>query len=284
MPVSAILQSATISTNHHLVPAFQAFIELMGGNKTTAGGFPEWYKEAFKGTPYGRTDAPPEATNIPRRQELKSGTNIPGAKAIKIRYGPYRVPSAKVMMHNQRYGMLENYPELDFDKPCSGDCTIIGMRQSLEYADGTQANVDNGLWLHHSVILAIGEGREDTTCLEQAISLPHVTVNSTHFQSERIFSTGNERTDAVFPDMGVTDAGYKIREQDKFALLLELMNENGKDETVYFTMVWDILDGHPLEHDVQLIHHDIRNCGTSEVNPPNGQCEFVSYETNESTN
>ncbi|TID14430.1 DNA repair and recombination protein [Venturia nashicola] len=257
------------------LPAFQGFVELMGANKTHAGGFPDWYMEVFKGTPYGRTDPPPEAAAIPRRQELKSETNVPGAKAVKIRYGPYKVPSAKVMMHNQRYGMLENYPELDFEKPCTGDCTIIGMRQGLEYPDGRDANVDNGLWLHHSVILAVGEGREDTTCLDQPFSLPHITANTTHFQSERIFSTGNERTDAVFPDMGVNDAGYKIRDQDKLALLLELMNENGKDETVYFTMVWDILDGHPLPHDVQLIHHDIRNCGTSEVNPPEAKSKFT---------
>ncbi|QDS77875.1 hypothetical protein FKW77_000329 [Venturia effusa] len=265
------------------LPAYQAFIEMMGASKTSAGQFSEWYKDAFKGTPYGRTAVPPEAAPVPRVQELKSETNVPGAKAIKIRYGPYKIPSAKIMMHNQRYGMLENYPELDFDKPCSGDCTIIGMRQGLEYPDGTEANVDRGLWLHHSVILAVGEGREDTTCLDQPFSLPHITVNSTHFQSERIFSTGNERTNAVFPDMGVTDAGYKIRAQDKFALILELMNENAKDETVYFTMVWDILDGHPLPHDVQLVHHDIRNCGTSEVNPPEGQSKFTLESTWTST-
>ncbi|KAE9978386.1 hypothetical protein EG328_001467 [Venturia inaequalis] len=261
------------------LPAYQALIELMGANKTDAGAFPTRYKQAFERTPYGRTDPPPEAASIPRQQELESETKIPGAKAIKIRYGPYRVPSATTMMFNQRYGMLENFPETDFDKPCSGDCTIIGMRQSLEYADGKQANTNNGLWLHHSVIFAIGEGREDTTCLNEPFSMGHIAVNTTHFRSERIFSTGNERTDAVFPDMGVTDAGYKIRAQDKFALLLELMNETAKDETVYFTMIWDILDGHPLPHDVQLIHHDIRNCGTSEVNPPEGQSKFTLNST-----
>lgn len=247
----------------------------MGANKTSAGRFPEWYQETFAPwTPYGRTNPPPEAASIPRVQEIKSETNVPGAKAIKIRYGPYKVPSVKVENYSQGPGMLGNFPEKDFDKPCSGDCTIIGMRQSLEYPDGTQANVDTGLWLHHSVVVAIGEGREDIRCLEHPYSLPHITMNTTHFQSERIFTAGNERTNAVFSDMGVTDAGYKIRAQDKLTLLVELMNENARDEIVYFTMIWDILDGHPLPHDVQLIHHDIRECGTSDVNPPNNQGGF----------
>lgn len=74
--------------------------------------------------------------------------------------------------------------------------------------------------------------------------------------------------------MGHKDVGYKIRTSDKFAALLEIMNENSQVEIVYFTMIWDILDGHPLPYEPLTIWHDVRNCGTSEINPPDGKGKF----------
>lgn len=65
--------------------------------------------------------------------------------------------------------------------------------------------------------------------------------------------------------------GYKIRPSDRIAALLEIMNENPRVEVVYFTITWDILDGHPLPYEPVAVWHDIGNCGTSEVNPPDGK-------------
>lgn len=46
-------------------------------------------------------------------------------------------------------GMVWNSPSPSIDKPCTGKCTIIGMNAGLEFADGTDANTDSKLWLHH---------------------------------------------------------------------------------------------------------------------------------------
>ena len=46
-------------------------------------------------------------------------------------------------------GMLFNYPETNVEKPCAGDCVLLGMNADLEFADGTNANNSNGMWLHH---------------------------------------------------------------------------------------------------------------------------------------
>lgn len=73
-----------------------------------------------------------------------------------------------------QYGMLADFPHVNFDKPCDGDCTIIGMKQGLEYPNGTNANINSGLWLHHSVIFAIGKGRSDPSCTQFDISIPHI--------------------------------------------------------------------------------------------------------------
>jgi hypothetical protein len=45
-------------------------------------------------------------------------------------------------------GSLWNYPDKVVEKPCS-TCVIVGMNAGLEYANGKNANIDTGLWLHH---------------------------------------------------------------------------------------------------------------------------------------
>jgi hypothetical protein len=47
---------------------------------------------------------------------MKSRTNIPGAETIKVRYGPYKIPSmAKKNMLGEE-GMLSNFPHSNFPK------------------------------------------------------------------------------------------------------------------------------------------------------------------------
>lgn len=43
-------------------------------------------------------------------------------------------------------GMLPNHPDPKIEKPCEGDCTIVWQQAGLEYANGTNANIDSGLW------------------------------------------------------------------------------------------------------------------------------------------
>jgi hypothetical protein len=44
--------------------------------------------------------------------------------------------------------MVWNQPSPTIAKPCS-DCMIVGMNAGLEYSDGSEANTDTKLWLHH---------------------------------------------------------------------------------------------------------------------------------------
>jgi hypothetical protein len=47
---------------------------------------------------------------------------------------------------SKHWGMLESYYDLDVKKPCSGECNILRQVGGLEYANGTNANIDSGLW------------------------------------------------------------------------------------------------------------------------------------------
>jgi hypothetical protein len=126
------------------------------------------------------------------------------------------------------------------------------------------------------VLFAAGPNRIDYPCADRNISLPHVTVNSTARRSERIFASGNERTSAIFSDWGAGDAGYNLHEGDSLAMLVELMNMTPKDETVYITITYDFVQGHPFKDTIRAVWFDIRQCGTSEINPPQGKSECRS--------
>jgi hypothetical protein len=51
-------------------------------------------------------------------------------------------------------------------------------------------------------------------------------VGASPQNSERLFSSGNERTPAIVPGWDEANVGYKLKKADKFGLIVDLMNEN----------------------------------------------------------
>jgi len=195
---------------------------------------------------------------------------MPGAKRLKYRYGPYMVPNMNRTSLVGEEGMLWNFPDLNIPKPCT-ECVIIAQWAGLEMPDGRNANIDSGLWLHHMVHLTIGSGRWDPTCYGRP-SLPHIDVNSSPGASERYFSSGNERSKITLDinGPGMTKWGYHLKSSDSYGFIVDLMNMNAQDKTVYLTMYYDYLEG-PLPSgwdDVKTIWFDVNQCGTSEYSPP----------------
>jgi hypothetical protein len=89
--------------------------------------------------------------------------------------------------------------------------------------------------------------------------------------SERLFSSGNERTHAIVPEWTTgKDVGYKLKKEDKFALIVDLMNENMKDEVVYLTITFDIVDAKTSAgyDDMKPVWFDVAQCLTSEWPAP----------------
>jgi hypothetical protein len=98
--------------------------------------------------------------------------------------------------------------------------------------------------------------------------------------TERYFVTGNERTPFNFYSPGgngASPSAYHLDAQDKFYFLVELMNMNMQDATVYITMTYDIVDG-PLPSgwkDVKTVFLDANACKSSEVPSPKGKTQFT---------
>lgn len=92
------------------------------------------------------------------------------SERVKIKYGPFLVPCKDV-----DHGMAD-FQLTNATKPCS-DCMITFMQADLTYEDGSYANSNTGMWLHHVVLLS--PSQRDTVCPKSP---------------ERVFASGNERT------------------------------------------------------------------------------------------
>jgi len=198
--------------------------------------------------------------------------NVPNAKSVKVRYGPFTVNGGGP---NGGEGMIWNQPSPSITKPCS-DCTVMGMNAGLEYLDGADANTDTKMWLHHMVLFNIGTGAWDATCT--TFGLPHMIVGSVPASSERIFSSGNERTTVFFnpPWYNTTNIGYPVYTADRFGLITDLMNMNAGAKTVYLTMYYDLVDGHPQGfQEIKPVWFDVAQCGTSEVSGRTPNAKFT---------
>ncbi|TID21006.1 Diphthamide biosynthesis protein 2 [Venturia nashicola] len=248
---------------------------------------------------------PPNAA--PPRLPLPSPHKQPGAKRIKIRSGPYKIPDMTVV--GSPYGdkgTLFNLPDTSIERPCEGECTILTQQAGLEFVNGelafsfssdggegngemggefcanghvfwlgTNANIDSGLWLHHMVSFIKGPGRWDPTCYGWP-SGPHLAVGATGATSERMMASGNER---AFLDYSANPegSGYHFKSTDKLAYLVDLMNMNMEANVVYVTMTYDYLEG-PLPPgwlDVKTIWLDAFQCGTSEIAAPKQNGAFT---------
>jgi hypothetical protein len=93
------------------------------------------------------------------------------SQRVKIRYGPFSVVSMDVNAGMSTFTVSEA------ETPCQ-DCLITFMQAGLEYPNGTVANADTNLWLHHTVFENIR--RNMTTCPGRV--------------GDMFFASGNERT------------------------------------------------------------------------------------------
>jgi hypothetical protein len=208
----------------------------------------------------------------PNHQDQQTDHAIPGVKRVKIRSGPYTVPNmSKRSWVSGEHGLLWNMPVFNIQKPCKDSCTILRQWAGLEYANGTNANIDSGMWLHHMVHLTSGPTRWDPVCYGR-LSLPHAAIFHTAGNSERYFSSGNERSMMDFNPGGKDlsyGTGYYLTAADSFYYLVDLMNMNMDDRDVYVTMTYDYLPGEipPNWEQIKTVWLDVSSCILSEVKP-----------------
>jgi hypothetical protein len=126
------------------------------------------------------------------------------------------------------------------------------------------------------VLVNQGPGRSDATCDWIPISPPHMIAGALSTSSERLFASGNERTKVILESWDFQKVGYKLQEADKFSLIVDLMNENMQDKTVYMTLTYDIVEGHPADYsDIRPVWFDVAQCLTSEWPAPYNEGNYT---------
>jgi hypothetical protein len=99
---------------------------------------------------WGGTTAPltAEPKGLVPEIQISKGVKFVGSKRVKIRYGPFRVPSTQEKNFNLLMWNVEGTAtsfHMNVRRPCEDECMILGIQADLEYADGSAANVTNGV-------------------------------------------------------------------------------------------------------------------------------------------
>lgn len=197
------------------------------------------------------------------------------AATTTVRWGPIVLPAADANgpgeVHNEVAGLsgfpaflvgLFGRPLADYPvtKPCS-NCYITSIAPNLVFEDGTTANMNNMVMLHH--VVNMNYSKPDITCnpgFSNMINLLGLAAGG----NERFYAAGNERTIATMP----SGYGYRVGSGDNWGLVYHLMNMAPVERTVYFeyTFTW-VSSGKTKTRPMWL---DIDQCDDSEVATPAG--------------
>jgi hypothetical protein len=199
-------------------------------------------------------------SKVAETQMLPSKDPTPGAKRIKIRYGPVRLPGVgeknfESQLLNQPG--VANTLKFNAKKPCDGACLLLRLSAGIEYEDGSLADNANGAWFHHAVLMNAGPNVSEIICGGSRI--------------ERIFEAGNEKGDAVFTQPGSSiKTGYHMRPTDMYILNTEMMNMDNREKWLWLTITYDYLDldySEYKESKVLWLSIGPPRCGGSSDNP-----------------
>ena len=177
--------------------------------------------------------------------------NAPEGTWGQIRVGPFVIPpegAGGAAAH-------ANIAVPSIAKPCT-NCFLQQFEPDLVYADGSSANLDTGMMLHHAVLFAAG--RQDATCGPEQ-PFPGKL-------GERFFASGNERTPGAFPP----GFGYYV-DPGNWSGIFHVMNHATETKTVFFQVKvrWSAAAAGGILP-LRPIWLDMNNCRTSEYAVPAG--------------
>ena len=179
------------------------------------------------------------------------GPEAPQGTWAELRYGPFVVTPAGAGGDADHANVA--VPSLP--KPCT-NCFLLEFQPELVYADGTPANLDTGMMLHHAVLFSAG--RQDPTCGPNE-PFPGKL-------GQRFFASGNERTPGLFPP----GFGYYV-DSGNWSGIFHVMNHSAGPKSVFFQLKvrWSPAAAGGVRP-LTPIWLDMNNCRTSEYAVPAG--------------
>lgn len=196
--------------------------------------------------------------SVPQKIKITDKPSDPNGKMVKIRYGPFTIPAN---------AMFAPLPELaggvKIEKPCE-ECYLGKFQGGLEYEDGSEANVDTGMYMHHFVIT--NTGKPDWLCGLR-------TGGS--FRNQWVYNSGNER-----PPVRLNSKykfGMRVDKADTFETVAEIMNMSNETKTVYATTLYEVV---PLDtpgyREATHLRLEVWQCGGSDLPAKKGAYTYTS--------
>ena len=153
-------------------------------------------------------------TQIPSYTDSRGAMpNHPGT-LWKALYGPFTIPAAT---SPSQPGQVNHATTTEPAPPCAPACRITDMMPELIFTDGTTANMQQGILLHHFVFF---------NPANQALAC-------TNPMSEPFWGSGNERTPLHLP----SPYGYENTSAN-WSMLTHLVNLNTQAKNVYVQVVY----------------------------------------------
>jgi hypothetical protein len=196
--------------------------------------------------------------SVPHKILITDKPSDPNGKMVKIRYGPFTVPAMSMFTP-----LPEMFGGAAIHKPCE-ECFLGKFQGGMEYEDGSEANVDTGMYMHHFVIT--NTGKPDWLCgLRKGGS----------FRNQWVYNSGNER-----PPVRLNSKykfGMRVDKEDTFEAVGEIMNMSNETKTVYATTIYEVV---PLDtpgyREATHLRLDVWQCGGSDVPAKKGAYTYTS--------
>ena len=153
-------------------------------------------------------------TQIPSYTDPRGAMPSHPGTLWKALYGPFTIPAAT---SPSQPGQVNHATTTEPAPPCAPACRITDMMPELIFTDGTTANMQQGILLHHFVFF---------NPANQALAC-------TNPMSEPFWGSGNERTPLHLP----SPYGYENTSAN-WSMLTHLVNLNTQAKNVYVQVVY----------------------------------------------
>jgi hypothetical protein len=186
---------------------------------------------------------------VPVARAATTPTPVAAPEVTKVRVGPFVLPPAPLGTLPEQDRFAPSVPQ-----PCS-DCFITAIAPKLVYDDGSRADMDTGVMLHHLVIFE--PGKPDVTCGR---------TRGIGALGRRIFASGDERTPITLP----SGFGFRV-DPGRWTGVVELMNHSSMPKTVWFEAdVTHVPASTPGMKPVTPVWLDVNDCSNSQYAVPAG--------------
>ncbi|QDS69951.1 hypothetical protein FKW77_002402 [Venturia effusa] len=186
-------------------------------------------------------------------EDMKPLYKTPGTKRIKITLGPFALQPANA---TRRYNPSKMDPNSDsFTSLVKGlpqDILVLQANSTLTYADGTPADVNNGFYNHHLMVMDMSKSAKGPIACADG--------KTTGAPVSPFFGASEANRDLQFVAPGVDfNGGYYVDKNDKLMLSAELVNYSNETKQIYCQTELEYLPGKPagaIEIGLQVLEVD----------------------------